>query len=300
MSETVIKQPLLVIVTGMSGAGRSVAINALEDIGFNCIDNLPAELILSVTEFFKKSGNNGNIAIGMDIRNENFIGEFLRVRSDLEKQVRLDVVFIAADEEVVTTRYGATRRKHPLLDSGGQLLAAIRRERTMLAPLEQAAHVSFNTSHWSPHQLARVMEERYQTDSPGRQLHVSVFSFGFKHGAPRPVDLLFDVRFLKNPYFEPELKTYTGLDKAVRDFVLDHEDAQEFLAKLKSMNDFLLPRYFAEGKHYLRIGIGCTGGQHRSVAVAEWLGAALQEDQGPNFCFSVVHRDIHLRKSIQK
>lgn len=284
-------KPLLVIVTGISGAGRSVAIKSLEDNGFYCIDNLPVAMLESAVAFAKSSVNQAH-ALGMDVRDPRFIAEFSKLKKDLAKEFKVDVVFLTADEEVITTRYVSTRRKHPLLDSGGELLAAIRREKALLEPIESASDEVFDTSSWSPHQLARQMESRYSGEAPARQLNVSIISFGFKYGQLRTADTLFDVRFVDNPQFVPELKEKTGLNPLVKAYVMKDGRAQTFMDHLIKLHTFLLPQYFNEGKHYFRIGIGCTGGKHRSVCFAEELAHRLTELDLPNVVLSVTHRDL--------
>lgn len=288
------KKPLLVIVTGLSGAGRSVSIDALEDIGFYCIDNLPIELIESVINFLSANTTFDNYAIGLDLRNQNSIALFPQIKTKLQHKVRVDLIFLTADEQVILQRYSTTRRKHPLLDKGGELIPAIRREKYYLSSLEQLADVCFDTSTWSPHTLSRQIENRYVTGDLKRNLFVTIISFGFKNGQYRPAESIFDVRFLDNPYFKEELKHKTGLDEEVKKFVFSDPRAVEFLEKLVDIHKFLLPNYYQEGKHYFRIAIGCTGGQHRSVSFAEVLAQKLVELNLQNIIISVSHRDINV------
>jgi UPF0042 nucleotide-binding protein len=285
-------KPRLVIVTGMSGAGRTVGIHTLEDAGFFCIDNLPFALLESVGRFIVTSGYK-HCAIGMDVRDSAFVEHFLETRSHLNKSMDVDVVFLSADDETLLNRYVSSRRKHPLLDTGGELLAAIKRERAILEPIERAADVVFDTSITSPHELARQLEQRYQHEGPRRLLHVTITSFGFKYGMLRSADTIFDVRFLSNPHFVAELKSKTGLDRRVSDFVMNDDRAKMFLDKIFDLNQSILPHYFSEGKHYFRIGIGCTGGKHRSVAITEQLALRLNEANLENIIVSVSHRDIN-------
>lgn len=283
----------LVVVTGLSGAGKSVAIKALEDISFYCIDNLPVEILeLVVDNFIANSPNNQRFAIGMNIRNRANAKAFLDLRAKILSKIRVDVLYVGAGEEVIVQRYSTTRRKHPLLDEGGELLSAIRREMDALAPIEQAADAKFDTSSWSPHYLARSIEGRYSDENTARNLYVTVVSFGFKYGILRQADSIYDVRFLKNPYFDAALKDHSGLDSRVQDYVLSDPQTIEFLDHLTSMHRFLLPAYYREGKHYFRIGVGCTGGKHRSVVVAEELAARLGKENLPSILISVGHRDI--------
>ena len=288
-------RPRLVIVTGLSGAGKTIAINALEDLGFYCIDNLPLELIENAIEFFISSASENGIskfALGMDTRHERFVAEFPRIAVRVEEKLDTDILFLSCDDEQLAERFGTTRRKHPLLDQGGELLAAIRREKSELSPVEDVSDIVLDTSGWSPHALKRQIEENFASDKLGRQLYVTVTSFGFKHGLLKPCDSVFDVRFLKNPHFELALREKTGLEKGVKDYIFSDKRAQSFLDQLVNLHTFLLPQYFIEGKHYFRIGIGCTGGKHRSVAMAEALGMALAKSEIPKVYVSVNHRDL--------
>jgi len=286
-------KPLLVMVTGLSGAGKSVAINALEDIGFYCIDNLPSRLVDPIIELIDEKKNERRLfAIGMDVRDQDFINDFPSITKKLSEVAKLDVLFLNADDEALVTRFSATRRKHPLLDVGGELLASIRRERDLLRPVEDASDVGFDSTRLNPHQLARMVEQRYEGKAPQRRLHVTITSFGFKYGALRDADNIYDVRFLPNPHFVESLRDKTGLDSKVRDYVMEQESAQDFFARLLDFQCFLLPQYYNEGKHYFRVGIGCTGGKHRSVAIAERLGQELSQAQLPNIILSVHHRDL--------
>lgn len=284
--------PLLVIVTGVSGAGRSVAIKSLEDNDFFCIDNLPVDLFRATAEFIKRSSQ-ARHAIGMDIRDEKFIKSFYTLKDELSSDIDVEVVFLTASDEVLARRYQTTRRKHPLLDTGGDLLTAIKREKALLSQIEKNADMAFDTSSWSPHYLSRIIEERFTKDHPRRNLFVSITSFGFKYGGYRDADSVFDVRFLDNPHFVNELREKSGLNQAVRDYIFKDSRTQEFIDKLIDLHRFLLPNYFAEGKHYFRIGIGCTGGKHRSVCLAEELAKRLTELNLANILVSVSHRDLN-------
>jgi UPF0042 nucleotide-binding protein len=292
MSKTT-DRPLLVIVTGLSGAGKSTAIKALEDLSFYCIDNLPFDLVdAAVDNLLKSPWSPKRYAMGMDVRDRHFLAHFSQLKKRLEHKIQIDILFLTCAAEQLAERFSTTRRKHPLLDSGGELLAAIRREMSALQAVEQQADVCFDSSSWSPHFLARKIEERYAGGITGRQLHVTITSFGFKNGMLKPADTIFDVRFLRNPYFEPSLKEKTGLDPAVAAYVLADPLSRMFLDRLVDLHKFLFPEYYKEGKHYFRIGIGCTGGKHRSVAISERLAAALAAASLPHVAMSVSHRDI--------
>lgn len=285
--------PLLVIVTGLSGAGKSTAIKALEDLSFYCIDNLPFAMVDdAVDHLLQSKWTPRRYALGMDARDKEFIAGFADLQMRLKQRIKLDVLFLTCAPDQLAERYSTTRRKHPMLDSGGQLIAAIRRENHALQPIEKLADVSFDTTTWSVHFLARKVEERYSGRLVGRQLHVNITSFGFKNGLLKPVDTVFDVRFLRNPFFDPLLKDRTGLESAVANYVFEDPNAKLFLDKLVSLHQFLLPEYYKEGKHYFRIGIGCTGGKHRSVAMAERLAVDLANLNLPQIAISVNHRDL--------
>ena len=288
------EKPKLVIVTGLSGAGKSIAIKALEDLSFYCIDNVPVEIVDHVISFFLKPTQTfKRVALGMDIRGRNFADQFIELKERISKKVDLDVLFLTCSDEILTRRYSTTRRKHPVIDEGGELLASIRREASLLRPVEEAADIKMDTSSWSPHYLARVIEERYKGEKVLRKLYVTVVSFGFKYGALRPADSIYDVRFLNNPYFDLNLRDKTGLESDVRDYIFKDDRTTSFLDKLLDFHRFLLPEYYNEGKHYFRLGIGCTGGRHRSVALAEALAKALAEEEIENTLVSVAHRDVN-------
>lgn len=291
---TATEQPLLIVVTGLSGAGLSTAIRALQDSGFYCIDNLPVELLGQAIDLIKSgSYASRGFAFGMDIRDQKFAASFPAMKEKLAERIRIDMLFLTADEKTLLARYGATRRKHPLMPpSGGGLLEAIRRENQMLAPMERAADVAFDTSTWSPQTLMAAIESRYHTELEPRKLHVTISSFGFKHGQLRPADMIFDARFLPNPYFDLKLRERSGLDPEVKKTILQDPLGREFFNRLEDMCRFLLPQFFADGKHYLRIGIGCTGGYHRSVCLAEALGEALKRKKQANIEIAVEHRDL--------
>jgi len=286
--------PLLVIVTGLAGAGGSTALHALADAGMYCIDNLPMEVVGQTIDLLT-SGRivaEHGMALCMDVRDQNFARQFPELKRRLATKVRLEVLFLTADANVIATRYSATRRKHPLRMDNGSLTEAIDSDRKLLGPVEEAADVVLDTSKLSPHQLAKMVETRLAGYLPARVLNVTITSFGFKFGQAQPVDMLFDVRFLDNPYFVPHLRGKSGLDSEVRDFVFSHETARTMLTKVEDMARFLLPLYFEEGKRYLHIGIGCTGGRHRSVCLAAEIGKRLTDSPVANTVVSVVHRDI--------
>jgi UPF0042 nucleotide-binding protein len=278
------ERPQLVVITGMSGAGRSLAGKALEDLGFFVIDNLPANLIARVVEQADpaRDPRRRRLAVAVDTRGGLSFEALEQVLLALTTEgVPTTLLFLDADDEVLTKRFAESRRPHPV--EAPTLSESIALERAALRDLRGQADVVVDTSDRSVHDLRRLLGELFAG------LRVTVTSFGFKHGVPRVVDLLFDVRFLPNPYWAPELRALTGHDEPVRQMVMSHPDTGEFLARAESLLEFLLPRYEAEGKSYLTIGIGCTGGRHRSVLVAEELVRWLAERE---IEASIRHRDL--------
>jgi UPF0042 nucleotide-binding protein len=284
------EKPQLVVITGMSGAGRSLAGKALEDIGFFVIDNLPANLISQVVEEadLALETRRRRLAVAVDTRGGLSFDELEEVLLVLDVDgVPTTLLFLDADDEVLETRFAESRRPHPV--EAPTLAESIALERQALEDLRGQADVVIDTSDLSVHELRDAIGEAFAAERPRRPLRVAVTSFGFKHGVPRVVDLLFDVRFLPNPHWDPKLRPLTGLDSAVREFVLAHEDTASFLEGVRSLLEFLLPRYEKEGKSYLTVGVGCTGGRHRSVVLAEELGTWLAER---DVDVSVRHRDM--------
>jgi len=283
-------KPFVVIVTGMAGAGRSTACNVLEDLGFFVIDNLPPKLITRVLDANAVADiPRSKLAMAVDSRTG--VNAFSELEDQLERLdkygVRSGVVFLDADDDVLVRRFNETRRPHPL--SGATLAESISLEREALSELRGSADYLIDTSNLNVHELRRRLSNVFSEEHGDRALNISVTSFGFKHGAPRDADLVLDVRFLANPHWEPELRPLTGKDQPVSDYVLSTDDAQEFLDRTVGLVEFLLPRYLAEGKSYVTIAIGCTGGRHRSVAIAEKIGASLTDD---GVDVMVQHRDI--------
>jgi len=288
------KRTTVVVVTGLSGAGKSTALRALEDLGFFCVDNLPTALAPQAVELCEKGGML-RIALGMDVRVRAFLGEVGSVVSKLENGGGRDVelIFLDASDETILRRFSETRRPHPLSTGDGALavLDGARIERERLAPLRARATRIFDTTRLSVHELRRATVAHFGPASGGAPRMVTrVVSFGFKYGPPIDADLVLDVRFLDNPYFVPHLKALPGTDKAVVDYVLALPESKAFLEKTADLLAFVLPRYEREGKSYLTIGIGCTGGRHRSVVVAEALASALSLQLKTQV--AVVHRDV--------
>ncbi len=282
------ERPQVLVVTGMSGAGRSTASKVLEDLGYFVIDNLPPSLIREAVAINDVAEQRRHMAVVVDARGGMPLPE-LRTAVDhlLGLGVRTAVLFLDAEDGALIRRYEENRRPHPLgLDTLPESIAA---ERELLSELRAGADFVVDTTDYNVHQLRERIEQEFREAQPERPMRVSIRSFGFKYGTPRDVDLMFDVRFLPNPHWDAELRPLTGSDPPVRDYVLGSDDAQTFLSQVKSMLDFLVPRYQAEGKSYLSIGVGCTGGRHRSVTIAEELGRWF-EAQGIGA--TVRHRDV--------
>ena len=278
----------LVIVTGLSGAGKSNALRAFEDSGYYCIDNLPPSMIPAVLE---TAGGPEDVVVVMDTRGRQYFGEELEqslVSVAAQDGWERRVLFIEADDPSLVMRYKESRRPHPAARNG-DVLEAIRAERRDLATLRENADLVVDTSGYSA--LDVRLRFKKLAESLTDHLTVSVISFGFKHGAPLDVDTLFDVRFLPNPHYDPELRPLTGHDAPVRDAVLDNEDCRNFLSKTSDLLTFLVPRYADEGKTYFTVGIGCTGGRHRSVAVVEELARKLGE-ANKDVNLHIRHRDL--------
>ncbi len=278
----------IVIVTGMSGAGRSTALKAMEDIGFEAVDNLPLRLVANLV--MQGPDANRGLAVGVDIRTRGFdVGHFIRALADLRNRSRhrIDLLFLDSEDEVLRRRYTETRRVHPLAGDRGAA-DGIAEERRTLAPLRDAADAVIDTSVTNAREFGRQIQESF---GAGTEEHLRVFvtSFAFRHGLPRDADLVFDVRFLRNPHYDDALRPQTGLDAAVGAFIREDEGFALFYDRLTDMLQLLLPRYLKEGKSYLSIAVGCTGGKHRSVFTAEALGRWLSE---AGYATSIAHRDL--------
>ncbi len=283
------------LLTGMSGAGKTVAIRYLEDLGALCVDNLPPMMLVPFMEACQSNNlRNDMVAIGTDIRSGEFFDAKAVTRMIDEARTvghHINTIYIEASDEVLVNRYKEQRREHPLSVEGLTLEEAIREERSRLQPLKETANYLIDTSTLRPRSLQKRIREIASQAGGEPSLRVDVLSFGFKRGLPREGDLVFDVRFLPNPFYIPELGHHTGLDEDVRTFVLEHPVTQEFLVKAMDMIQFLLPNYITEGKHRLVIAVGCTGGAHRSVAIAEYIG---QQVRNLGYHVNVSHRDIAL------
>jgi len=283
--------PLTVlIITGLSGSGKTTVLRALEDSGYFCVDNLPLSLLPPFLEEFSRSSQKSRkIALVMDVRTAGFVQDYGRVCQDLQQQgYRLHLLFLEADERVLLRRFSQTRRQHPLADHDS-IARALHQERESLQKVRQMAHRILDTSLYNPHQLRKMILDEYSDVEPRQRMLLHLISFSYKNGIPSEADLVMDVRFLPNPFFIEEMKPLTGNEPRVREFVLGQEETLEFLNQFYSFLDYLLPRFQREGKTHLTLAIGCTGGQHRSVVIANVLGEHLSQ---VNLPFTLTHRDM--------
>lgn len=282
--------PGLIIITGLSGSGKSTAIAAFEDAGFYCVDNMPVALLPKFLELpFDHCSEIAGLVFGMDLREKDFIAKYPTVFQKLkEKGHYLDILFLEADEEVLLRRYSQTRRHHPLAPNKG-ILQAIRTEKIELEGLRRIAGTIIDTSKNNVHELKATILKFAREKMSSAVMRIQVMSFGFKYGPPQYTDLIMDVRFLTNPYFIPELKTLDGETDAVKAFVMEQEETRLFLKKYLDLLDYLIPLYEKEGKAYLTIAFGCTGGHHRSVTIARIVYDHLQKMGKP---VEIIHRDI--------
>jgi UPF0042 nucleotide-binding protein len=280
-----------VVITGFSGAGKSQAMATFEDAGYFCVDNLPPEMIGSLADLFGHEGSKvEHAAVASDTRGGGYFEGLVKVLEDLERKgVPFRLLFLEASDPVLINRFKETRRRHPLAN-GGSVEAAIGSERDVLEPLKERADVSIDTSDLSAARLRKVVADKMLPHGKIGRLAVTFLTFGFKHGTPRDADLSFDVRFLPNPHYEAELRDLTGLDDAVIGYVEGSDGIDDFYEHLTPLLDYLLPKYEQEGKSHLTIGIGCTGGRHRSVVIAEHL-ARVYAARG-DVLVDVVHRDV--------
>lgn len=281
--------PGFTIITGLSGAGRSESSRCLEDLGYFVVDNLPPALIPKMAELALGPGGPKRVAFVVDARSGAFFLELAEALEDLQQTgTSYRILFLEASEEQLVNRFEATRRRHPL-SSGDRVIDGIRAERPMMEPLREVADYIIDTTDLTPHELRDRVRDAFSEAPPEEGLQVTLMSFGFKYGAPRDADLVFDARFLPNPYWIDSLRSLPGTDDRVRSYVKGAKDYREFLRRLKALLEFTLPGYVAEGKHYLTIGIGCTGGRHRSVVVTEDLAAFFR---GQHLPVSIEHRDV--------
>ncbi|HSS33075.1 MAG TPA: RNase adapter RapZ [Solirubrobacterales bacterium] len=283
----------LVVITGHSGAGKSEAIAAFEDGGYFCVDNLPPRMIGGLGELFRHEGSGvERAAIVSDVRGGEYFEELVQVIDDLQAEgLKPTLLFLEADEETLLDRYKETRRRHPLAPEG-RIVDGIRTERERLAPLRERADMVMDTSDLTGGELRRRIAEEMLGEEEGGKLALTLLTFGFKNGPPRDADLTLDVRFLPNPHYDLELRPLTGMDEEVRAYVESGTQAGEFYGRLLPLLEFLVPAYVAEGKSHLTIAIGCTGGRHRSVTVADRIRRALAARD--DVVIRVKHRDVEL------
>ena len=284
--------PNFVIITGLSGSGMSSATNAFEDLGYFCVDNLPITMLSPFSRLLLPNKEEvvaiEKAALVINIRERHFLSKFPEELERLKKKLAPFVLFFEASDEVLQRRFSETRRPHPA-DGGEGLLASIRLEKEAMRAVRETADLIIDTSEHTVHTLRRLLVERFGQREAGAPLHVHLKSFGHKYGAPGQVDLLFDVRHLPNPFFEPGLRELPGTDERVKSFLENQAEVQETVRRFTDLLEYLLPLYKREGKSYLTIGVGCTGGRHRSVMIAERLSGILKTD---DFEVSVAHRDI--------
>lgn len=282
-----------VIITGMSGAGKTVAIQSFEDLGFFCIDNLPPALLMTFLKLMRESGKDMNrIAAVMDMRGGDLFDSLIGALDDMEKEnaVAPEILFLEADDETLVRRYKETRRSHPLAPAGLPL-EGIARERLLLSELKGRAQFIYNTSTLKPKELREKIQDEFSSKG-SYTFTLNIMSFGYKHGMPIDADLVFDVRFLQNPYYIEELRPKTGLDSEVSDYVLKWPETQVLIEKLSDLLIYMIPQYQREGKRQLVIAFGCTGGQHRSVTLTEYFAKLFQKE----YQTVITHRDIKHRK----
>lgn len=283
----------LVIITGMSGAGKTVAVQSFEDLGYFCIDNMPPTLLPTFWELVKESGKISRIALVIDLRSRDFFKEVdsLIATLDNTQLVTTRIIFLDSSDSVLVSRYKETRRNHPLAPDG-RVSEGIAKERELLMDLRTRAQIIIDTSDISPRQLRERLIKDFATKDY-QTFHVEVMSFGFKYGVPIDADIIWDVRFLPNPHYIPELRPQTGMDAPVYDYFMKQPETQAFYSKLIDVIEFCLPGYKKEGKSSVTIAIGCTGGKHRSVAIAERIANHLKTD---NYAVNVSHRDYMKKK----
>ena len=280
----------IIIITGLAGSGKSTAMAALEDAGFYCVDNMPVALLPKFLQLPIESNTEiAGIALVMDLREKGFLAKCSKIFKTLKKKgYQFEILFLEAKEDVLVQRYSATRRQHPL-SQGKSLLEGIRAERQQLEDLRAVSDKIIDTSNYNVHELKLKISEVARKSKKIGAMRIQIVSFGFKHGVPLDVDLVIDVRFLVNPYFVAELKHLDGEDPKIKNFILSNEDTQTFLNKYLDLLDYLIPMYEKEGKAYLTVAIGCTGGRHRSVTIARTIFDHIRKTRNQT---EIVHRDI--------
>jgi UPF0042 nucleotide-binding protein len=277
----------LVVITGMSGSGKASVLKAFEDMGYYCVDNMPIELFPRFVDMTLHSSEIERTALVVDIREGHGLEKLPRLIDELRTKVKVRVVFLETSDEALVRRFSETRRPHPL-GTKQTVKAAIQLERRILAPIRSKADIVVDTSKFTVHELRAHIIERFQATTPGKSIFISAVSFGYKQGVPDDADLVFDVRFLPNPHFIPELRPLNGTHTKVAKYVLSFPQTREFIKRIADLLVYLLPHYIREGKSYLTVAFGCTGGQHRSVLIAQEMQKALAE---AGYQVKVSHRD---------
>jgi len=280
--------PELVIITGMSGSGKGSVLRALEDSGYYAVDNLPVELIPKFAGLVQESAAARKAALVVDVREGSGLTKFPAIFRKIRSSVNTQLIFLEADDETLVHRFSETRRPHPLSGSGQPVAESIRAERKLLAPIRALANLTIDTTKFNVHEVRDYVRKKFQPGSDESKILIYVTSFGFRHGVPADSDLVFDVRFLPNPNYIPKFKNLTGRNPAVAAYMRRFPQTGEFLERVKSLLLFLLPHYIREGKSYLTIGFGCTGGRHRSVMIAETIRRVLADAGYPA---KITHRD---------
>ena len=281
------RSPELVIITGMSGSGKASVLKAFEDLGYYCVDNLPVELIQRFAELATQSRDIRRTALVVDVREGSAFAKLPKILKSVRRMIPTKVVFLEASDSVLLRRFSETRRPHPL-GTDSPVKSALKEERRHLGVIRRVADFVIDTSKFNVHELRAHINERFHEQSPEKSILVSSVSFGFRQGVPEDADLIFDVRFLPNPHFVPEFRPLTGRHPRVAKYIRSFPQTQEFISRISDLLVYLLPHYIHEGKSYLTIGFGCTGGQHRSVMIAEEVGKKLRR---AGYRIKVVHRD---------
>ena len=279
-------RPELVVITGMSGSGKATVLKVFEDLGYYAVDNIPVELIPRFADLVRSSDIE-RTALVVDVREGARLDRFPVILNQIKKQLRTTVIFLEASDEALVRRFSETRRPHPL-GKEAPVKASIMAERRRLRPISALADVSVDTTKFNVHELRHYIEQRFHRQGKDKSILVSCVSFGFRHGVPEEADLVFDVRFLPNPHFIPKFRPYTGRHPQVAKYIRSFPQTEEFIQRISELLLYLLPHYIKEGKSYLTIGFGCTGGQHRSVMIAEDVAKRLKKGNWP---VKVIHRD---------
>ena len=277
----------LVVITGMSGSGKASVLKAFEDMGFYSVDNMPIELVPRFVDMTLHSSEIERTALVVDIREGHGLERLPKILDEVRSKLKVRVIFLETSDEALVRRFSETRRPHPL-GTKQTVKAAIQLERRILAPIRSKADIVVDTSKFTVHELRAHIIERFQAATPGKSIFISAVSFGYRKGVPDDADLVFDVRFLPNPHFIPELRPFTGTHPKVAKYVMSFPQTREFIKRIADLLVYLLPHYIREGKSYLTVGFGCTGGQHRSVMIAEDVSKALRKS---GYRVKVVHRD---------